>query len=397
MNRFLKFRRRSRNRTIWLLAVCRRWLVPVLVVLMATAQILPLRAGEPPLDQPATGDARLILVTIDGLRWEELFRGADEKFISREAGGVRDTEVLKSRFWDDEIEARREKLLPFVWGKMARRGQLWGNHDAGCQVRVTNGRNFSYPGYHELLVGFADERINSNAKRHNPNITALEWLHRQPEFAGSVQAYCSWDVFPYILNSPRSGIPVNAGWQLLPELDPRFGIPLLNEVATNLPHVWDSVRYDIFTIRGALQSLHAERPRILYVALGETDDWAHEGRYDLYLEAAHRNDQYLQQLWRFVQDDPDYRGRTTLLVTTDHGRGDTPTGWKSHSATIPGSEFIWIACLGPGVPALGVRADCEATQSQVAATCASILGKDYCAAIAEAASPLDLGTPGVDR
>jgi hypothetical protein len=352
----------------------------------------------PAQESPSPGDKgvenpRLILVTIDGLRWEEVFRGADEKFINREAGNVRDVEGLKARFWDDDLQERRQRLLPFLWNEIAMKGQLWGNQDAGCQVRVTNGRYFSYPGYHELLAGYADDRIDSNEKRHNPNITVLEWLHRQPEFAGSVRAYCSWDVFPFILNSPRSAIPVNAGWEPLPELDPEFGIAQLNEIAANLPRVWDSVRYDHFTMQGALQALRAERPHILYIALGETDDWAHEGRYDLYLDSAHRTDRYLQQLWDFVREDPDYAGRTTLLIATDHGRGNTATGWKSHGASIPGSESIWIGVLGPGIPALGVRGNVEATQSQVAATCAQLLGKDYCAAVAEAARPMDWSQP----
>jgi hypothetical protein len=347
-------------------------------------------AAADPAATQETAATRLILVTIDGLRWEEVFRGADEKFLHRDAGGVRDVEALRDRFWDDDPGERRRRLLPFVWNVLAQQGQLWGNQDQECQVHVTNGRYFSYPGYHELLAGFPDDRIDSNAKRHNPNITVLEWLHRQDEFAGSARAYCSWDVFPYILNSPRSGIPVHAGWEPLPDLDPQFGIPQLNQIADNLPRVWDGVRFDIITITGALQSLKAERPRILYVALGETDDWAHEGRYDLYLEAAHRNDRYLQQLWEAAQADPEHAGRTVLLVATDHGRGDTASGWKSHGATIPGSESIWIGCLGPGVPGLGVRVHCRATQAQVAATCAWLLGKDYPAAVAEAAPPLDL-------
>lgn len=354
----------------------------------------PGREGEGGLD--GGDEPRLILVTLDGLRWEEVFRGADERLMNREAGGVRDVTRLKERFWDDDLEMRRRKLLPFLSTHLGVHGQLWGNQDVNCRVLVTNQKNFSYPGYHELLAGYADPRIDSNDKRHNPNITVLEWLHRQDGFPGQVQAYCSWDVFPFILNSPRSGIPVNAGWQPLPlrddnSVDDGLVIEQLNEAAANMPRMWDGVRYDYFTFQGGLRALKHERPRVLFVSLGETDDWAHEGRYDQYLDAAYRNDHYLRLLWEFVESDPEYSGRTNLLIATDHGRGDTATGWKSHSATIPGSEWIWIGCLGPSIPPLGVRTDREATQSQVAATAAQLLGFDYPAAVAEAAPPLPLG------
>src|SRR5690606_12083828 len=67
---------------------------------------------SPDLGGGAIKDPKLILVTIDGLRWEEVFRGADERFMNREAGNVRDSEGLKARFWDDDVQERRRRLLP---------------------------------------------------------------------------------------------------------------------------------------------------------------------------------------------------------------------------------------------------------------------------------------------
>jgi hypothetical protein len=95
-------------------------------------------------------------------------------------------------------------------------------------------------------------------------------------------------------------------------------------------------------------------PRVIYVGFGETDDWAHSGRYDLYLEAARQTDDYIRRLWELLQSMDQYAGKTALLMTTDHGRGDTIEDWKSHNAVIEGSERIWIAAMGPGVPAKGI-------------------------------------------
>ncbi len=70
--------------------------------------------------------------------------------------------------------------------------------------------------------------------------------------------------------------------------------------------------------------------------------------------------------------------KTTLIVTTDHGRGDWPVDWKSHGAKIKGSNSWWMAILGPDTPALGERKNLgPVSQNQVAATAAAALGFDY--------------------
>jgi len=331
------------------------------------------KAAEP----ESTPAENVILVTIDGLRFQELFTGADERLINKEDGNVDQPELTKERFWEEDPANRREKLMPFIWNVVAKQGQIVGSPEDDSTVLVKNGRYFSYPGYNELLTGIADKSIWSNAKRPNKNVTVLEWLHDKPEFKHRVAAFCSWDVFPYIINEQRSGIPVNAGWEPLMTFEREAARETYNQLADELPRYWQSVRYDAFTFRGAIESMKVDQPRVLYVALGETDDWAHAGRYDLYLEAARANDDFIRRLWQQAQSMPRYKGHTALVIATDHGRGDGREGWKNHSTLLKGSERIWIAMLGPGVPTLGLRKHVEATQGQVAATVAALLGYDF--------------------
>lgn len=344
--------------------------------------------------QPAEN---LVLVTLDGLRWQELFGGAEEMLIDSDAGGVDDPKITRQRFWADTPEARRRLLMPFVWRQIAEHGVLVGDPDHGSTAVCTNGRFFSYPGYNEILCGFGDPSIDSNDANYNQNTTVLEWLHNQPGYKGRVAAFGSWDRFEHIINAKRCGFDVNSGWQPLKAFSDETAdqIARLNQAANELPRVWGGVRYDMFTFRGAMAYLHAKQPRVLYVALGETDDWCHKGRYDLYLDSARRSDDYLRELWATLQSMPQYRGTTALLITTDHGRGSGREGWKNHGADLPGSDRIWLAALGAGVPSAGVVEGVHATQSQCAATAAALLGLDFTTTDDRVAEPVDalLATP----
>jgi hypothetical protein len=249
----------------------------------------------------------VLVVTLDGLRWQELFSGFDAALNTEADGGVAKPERLAARFDRPTPEARREALLPFFWTVVAREGQVVGDPAKGSAVRVTNGLWFSYPGYNEMLSGSADPRVDSNDKKVNPNLTVLEWLNRRPGFEGRVAAYGSWDVLPYIVD---------------------------------LPDYWPGTRFDAPTMQVALERLRTRQPRVLYVMLGETDEWAHERRYDLYLDAAHRSDRFVRRLWETAQSLPVYRGRTALVLATDHGRGASPRDWTDHGEKVPAAERI---------------------------------------------------------
>jgi len=339
------------------------------------------------------GPARnVVLVSMDGLRWQEVFGGAQEKLIDERAGGVRDIPDLRRRYLRETPEARREALMPFFWSVVARQGQVFGDPKKGSPARLTNGLKFSYPGYNEMLTGAPDPRIDTNNKVPNPNVTVLEWLNRRPGFEGKVAAFGTWDVLYSIVNVERSRLPVVAGW------DPSRDEPLseeekvVNALLPDLPRLWPDNAFDVITQRLAMEYLRKHRPRVLYVMLGETDEWAHLRRYDCYLDSARRGDDYLRRLWETLQSMPEYAGKTSLVITTDHGRGETKQNWTDHGKEVDGAEFVWIGAMGPGVEPLGVRENVEATQGQVAATVAALVGEDFHGVMARSAAPLPTGS-----
>ena len=309
--------------------------------------------------------------------------------LTKEFGNFGSSNTIRTNFWRETPEGRRAALFPFLWGTVAKQGQLWGNRARGSDVRVSNGHNFSYPGYNEFLTGCADPKIDSNDKNLNGNTNVFEWLNTRPGFQRRVAAAVNWDVLPWILNAPRAGFPIWSGFDV-PEGTRRLAVPdMLTELVERGRTVWSGVLLDTFVGYAAKHAVRTLKPRAMYVSFGETDDWAHEGNYERYLNAAHEFDRFIGELWSLVQSLPEYRGTTTFFIAVDHGRGDAPVAWQKHGKEIPDSAYIWFALLGPDIAALGERSNTPPVkQAQIAATIAALVGEDFQAANSRSAPPI---------
>lgn len=335
----------------------------------------------------------LVIVTIDGLRWQEVFRGADETLYDRESGGVPENTLtaLRADFLAPSADERRRRLMPFFWETVVGQGLVYGNRDFGSPARVTNEAWSSYPGYNEMLTGRPDPRIVNNNPLPNPNVTVLEWLNRQPAYAGRVAGAAAWRRFSAILNVERSGLPLFVTPQTSAPGAASPRIAELERWMADIPPITADEHFDIFVHHAAFDLIDRLKPRVFLFALGEPDEWAHARRYDRYLNSIRRCDRLIEELWAKLQSMPEYRGTTTMILTTDHGRGPNSGDWVRHNRSTPHSDETWFAIVGPDTPARGELRDTPLIHtSQVAATIATILGEDYRQFSAEAAPPIPI-------
>lgn len=309
----------------------------------------------------------IIVVTLDGYRWKELFEGADDAILS-EPKYMSDPQVA-GLFGGGSVTEKREKLMPFFWSVIARQGQLYGNRNFGNKVNCVNNHLLSYPGYSEMFVGHPDRTVSSNKRRVNPNATVFEFIQQHKGYEKKVAAFATWDLFPFILREERAAVYVNAG------SEPVAGKISDNEKSMNESLLRGNKRTDDQTFQYAFEYLKRERPRVMFIGLDGTDHHAHSGRYDEYLKSANAIDGMINHLWTWVQSQPDYKDQTTLFITTDHGRGSNKHMWKTHQLLFPGSRHIWFAVMGPDTPAFGeMKFKAKYYQKQVAGTMAAFLG-----------------------
>ena len=321
------------------------------ILIMTYGQKVGFAVAEENVDHP--NNNKVFIITIDGLRWQELFFGADPSIIQ-------DTTERYALNSIDEGQ-RRRKLMPFLWSVVAKEGQIFGNRRHGNKVNVSNIYALSYPGYNEMFTGSTDLTIFNNRRIRNKNITLFEHLNRNSFFHDKIASFTSWDMFSYIFNKDRSKLHVNSRCN-----------PAKHNCEAAADH--GSNRNDEETFAAAKEYIINNSPRLVHIGLGGTDTYAHKKNYRQYLEQAKLADSIIGQLWRLVQSSPFYKQQTTFIITTDHGRGAGRHNWHKHGMFIKGSSETWMALLGNGVRQIGeVTKATQLYQRQVAGTIAHFL------------------------
>lgn len=350
----------------------RKWLI-IIVVFIGCTENENKKLSENRIEN-------LIIITTDGLRWQEVFRGMDSIIAANKKFNEGDSTYLFENYWSHDEQERRKKLMPFLWKTIAGEGQIYGNRNFGNLVDNANPYWFSYPGYSEIFTGYPDTAINSNDLPANPHTTVLEFLNKQEKLKGKIAAFGAWEAFDRILNEQRSGIPVFSAFDSIGGNDATANEKLINTMLQNSHKPWLKAEcLDVFTHYAAVEYLKNKKPKLLYIAYGETDEWAHAGRYRAYLDAAKQVDAWLKEIWDFIQNDPGYKNKTALFITVDHGRGDKDKEkWTSHNSSVEDSHEIWFALVGPGIQPKGeIKESMQLYQQQFAQTFAKLLGYTY--------------------
>ena len=148
-----------------------------------------------------------------------------------------------------------------------------------------------------------------------------------------------------------------------------------NSIYNKLP-----TRADLITFNLATEYAAKKHPRVMYIGFGQTDEFAHHGEYDKYLNQANLFDKFLAELWSMIQSDDFYKNKTTVFITTDHGRGDKKNNWMRHGTFTKGSDETWMMQLGPNIEPLGeVKIKVQLKSKQFTQTIAHYLGENFVA------------------
>ena len=126
----------------------------------------------------------------------------------------------------------------------------------------------------------------------------------------------------------------------------------------------------------ARQLMRQLAPSLLWITLHDIDI-AHAGAYSLYIEGIRRTDRLCAELWKTIQSEPEYAGKTTLLILPDFGRDSDDdaggNGFQHHRTGDALSRTTWLMALGAGVRE-GVVYDRATQSTDLVPTIGSMLG-----------------------
>lgn len=320
----------------------------------------------------------IVVILIDGYRWQELFRGAELDLLENKKYNTSDSLQRIRKYWSDDVNERRKKLMPFTWNYIAKHGQLYGNRNLGNKVNVMNPYWFSYPGRAEVLSGFVDTAINSNEYPSNPNTNVLEFINSQKNYEGKVVTFACWRATGRCLRKDKSNMLINVPWEDIEGEHLSEAEVLANEMQHFIPQVFgDEERLDANVYALAKSYILAHHPKVTYIDLGDPDEYAHAGKYESYLDDVFNLDAMIGSLWTSMQKDKFYKNNTTFFIVPDHGRGEGAQ-WTGHGRSAPHSDETWFMVMGPDTKPLGeMKTNEQIYQTQFATTIAGLLGLDY--------------------
>ena len=100
------------------------------------------------------------------------------------------------------------------------------------------------------------------------------------------------------------------------------------------------------------QLIRQVAPSFLWITMHDIDV-AHAGAYSLYIEGIRRTDRLCAELWKLLESEPGYSGKTTLLVLPDFGRDSDDdaggNGFQHHRTGDPEARTTWLIAVGPGI------------------------------------------------
>lgn len=332
---------RARASLVWavLLALGVSCLPPTEVdesVLPQPVAPLQLAAFAPAAAAPsARSDEAVVLVVLDGVRWQDVFDGGDPQL----AGGPAPSAAA---------------LMPHLHAFVAERGAAVGAPGRGPSMTASGPNFVSLPGYTEIFGGRRVHACGDNDCAATSQPTVFDQMAAaNPD---DVAFFASWEKLDRAAGMRPRSFVLSAGRSRVWRGDELAADPERREMldrgaAADPAPGFLEFRPDRFTAALALRYLEQKRPRLMFLGLGEPDEYAHRSDYAGYLGSLRAADAVLGELMATLDRMGERGAHTTVLVTADHGRG---RDWRHHGGDWPESSRVWLVAVGAGVEARGL-------------------------------------------
>jgi hypothetical protein len=292
------------------------------------------RDGEP------ADESAVILVVLDGARWQEVFVGADPQLSAAAAVPA----------------VSADALMPRLHALVADRGSALGAPGQGPPIAASGPNFVSLPGYTEIFTGRRQHDCADNDCAPARLRTVMDQARALWPRPSDVAVIASWEKIDRAASVDPASLVVSTG------RDHTFHEDSLRDDAATRAALEQGAhaeafpghgdfRPDRYTAALALSYLEAKRPRLMFLGLGEPDEYAHHGDYAGYLASLRAADATLGEIFAVLGRMGARGEHTTVIVTADHGRG---RDYRVHGRAFPESGRVWLVAAGAGFEARGL-------------------------------------------
>lgn len=227
-----------------------------------------------------------------------------------------------SETWGDSAR----QYIPFCSGQLFREGVMLTNFR-------NNGNTWTSAGHDAMCTGIYEPLDNGgNQLPSHPSIFQY-WRKATHQPMEKAWVITSKDKLYVLANTADST------WQS--QYTPRY------DCGVNGP--FTGYRHDSLTYQKVISVFSTYHPDLMLVNFREPDYSGHQANWPNYIAGISSTDHYIAQIWNYLQNDPYYKGTTTLIVTNDHGRhlDGVYDGYVSHGDNCEGCRHIEFIAAGP--------------------------------------------------
>lgn len=311
-----------------------------------------------PYTQSSQPQPIVVVLTIDGVRWQEVIRGVDTRLSGSAARDLRDFGSASA-------------LMPNLHAIARSRGMLLGGDEH--PMFASSPSTVSLPGYNEIFLGKTPACANNDCPPVMEDTLVDQLWAKNPH--ADLAIFSSWSVLARAVARQPQNVTISAGQNYTtsperlcarPELCSRYRAGAQGSAA---PGSGD-YRPDRATSALALEYIRWHQPQFLFVGLGDTDEYAHQGNYAGYLRALQAADATLGVLYSWLLEKERRGARTLLICTADHGRA---YGFKEHGGA-PEAARVWALVAGAHLFHLAKPIGSQARLADIAPTVRDFLG-----------------------
>ncbi|MEO5970256.1 MAG: alkaline phosphatase family protein [Bdellovibrionia bacterium] len=267
----------------------------------------------------------VILLMLDGVRWQEFFHGSDPLL---------------------DLGVNEPKIFKYIKSTIGNGSFISGDRKNGSEATISNTRLISLPAYQSIMAGKTTACKFNSCGRISVETLQENILTKLNLQKTEVATIASWDEILNAVEHQEGRTFVNAGVREVREGVVDSTTVLLNKKQKEDSPSWDG-RKDEYTFAHAINYLKNNKPRFLFISLNDSDEWAHKGNYPQYISTLKGYDDKIKNLFDTLNEMDDYGRSTTVIITTDHGRGNG-NSWGGHGTGTPESKYIWIYGRNPG-------------------------------------------------